>query len=96
VEVILINVVGFIGSSLSFILWIPQAKLTWNNRHSPEKLAGVSKGTQYVVLANATTWGIYAALTQAWWVGAPGLINFPLALGTLLLIRRSRKVIENS
>ncbi len=82
---------GFIGSSLSFILWLPQAKLTWQNRHSAEKLAGISTGTQYVVLANATTWGIYAILTEAWWVGAPGLINFPLALGTILLVRKAQQ-----
>ena len=92
---ILIHFIGFIGSSLSFILWIPQARLTWKNRKNPEKLSAVSVGTQWVVVANAITWGIYAVLTGAWWAGAPGVINLPLAVGTIFLISKARKISVN-
>lgn len=70
---------------------IPQARLTWLNRGNPEKLEAISLGTQYAVVCNALLWGIYAVLTEAWWAGAPGIINLPLALGTIYLVKKASK-----
>lgn len=87
----LINILGFLASVISFALWIPQAKITWENRNIPEKLAGISKGTQMLVIANATIWALYSILTEAYWTGAPGIVNLPLAVATLVLIRRAER-----
>lgn len=75
---------------ISFVLWLPQARLIWKNRKNAEALQGVSRGTQLLVLVNATGWGLYAYLTEAFWVGAPGLINGPLAVYTLIILQRAR------
>lgn len=83
------NAVGAIASMVSFVLWLPQARTTYLHRHDPVALSGLSRGTFLLVLANASLWGLYAALTDAFWVGAPGLINGPLAAWTLWLIHRA-------
>lgn len=56
------NLLGLTASTISFIVWLPQARATWQRRNSPTELAGISLGTQLLVLANAATWGIYAAV----------------------------------
>lgn len=86
------DVIGFVSSVISFVLFLPQAKRTWEVRHDPKSLRGVSSGTQWLILCNATLWGVYAVLTGAFWVGAPGLVNAPLAIATLLLIGRAKRM----
>lgn len=90
----LVNTIGFLASCLSFILWMPQALIVWRARTNPIVLSGVSKATQFFVLANASLWGFYAVLTASFWVGAPGLINAPLALMTLVLLFRAKKQLQ--
>ena len=85
------NLIGAIASVISFVLWLPQARTTYLHRHDPSALSGLSRGTFMLVLANALLWGLYAVLTKALWVGAPGLINGPLALWTLWLIHRANR-----
>lgn len=87
----MLNILGLIASIISFVLFLPQAKLTYKNRNNPQKLSTLSIGTQLLIMANATIWGIYAFLTNAFWVGAPGLVNFPLAFFTIVLILKNRK-----
>ena len=87
---LLTNVVGAAASLISFALWVPQARLTWMNRHDPAALAGVSAMTSWLILVNGVLWLVYAGLTGAFWSGAPGLVNIPLAVSTLVLLRRGR------
>lgn len=86
----IIEAIGFLASAISFTIFLPQALRTWRVRNDPIALAGISTGTQLLILANATLWGVYAVLTGAFWVGAPGLLNAPLAAFTIFLIYRSR------
>lgn len=86
---------GFLASLIAFILFLPQARRTWQVRSDAHALAGVSTGTQWLLLANAVLWGGYAVLAEAFWVGAPGLVNAPLAIATLLLISRGRTQARN-
>ena len=82
------NLLGFAAAVVSFVLWLPQALTVWRNRRNPARLAGVSQGTLALILVNAALWGGYALATGAFWAGAPGLVNFPLTLFTLMLVRR--------
>ncbi|WP_421732711.1 hypothetical protein [Cellulomonas sp.] len=85
-----VELVGFVASVLSLVLWWPQAVRVWRLRHDGSGLGGVSIPTQVLLLANAALWAVYAVLTGSFWVGAPGLVNAPLALSTIVLVRRSR------
>lgn len=90
-ETLIIEATGFLASVIAFALFLPQARRTWQVRHDPHALAGISAGTQWLLLTNAVLWGLYAALSGAFWVGAPGLVNGPLAVATLLLIFRAKR-----
>lgn len=82
--------VGACGTVLSFTLFLPQARRTWRNRYRADRLEGISVVGQFVILANAAVWGLYAGLADAFWTGAPGLINAPLAICTVILLVRAR------
>lgn len=84
------ELVGLIASLVSFVLWWPQAALVWRCRRRGEQLTGVSTSSQLLLLMNAGLWGAYAVVTGSLWVGAPGLINGPLAITTIVLLRRAR------
>lgn len=79
------NLVGAVASAVSFVLWWPQARKTFLLRKDPEALAGLSRGTFFLLLVNAVAWAVYGAMTGAFWVAAPGLVNGPLALWVLVL-----------
>lgn len=89
-----LNILGAVAAVISFIVWVPQAILVWKNRNSPIKLASISLTTQWLMLTNAIIWGIYAYFANAFWVGAPGLINAPLGVMTLYLVYRVRRGIK--
>ncbi|WP_315096660.1 hypothetical protein [uncultured Cellulomonas sp.] len=86
-----VEVVGFLASLLSLVLWWPQAARVWRYRHDGSRLGGVSLPTQVLLLANAALWAVYALLTGSFWVGAPGLVNAPLAVATIAVLLRSRE-----
>ena len=90
-EPVLVGAVGLMASVTAFVLFLPQALLTWRRRGDVEALRGVALGTQVVLLANAGLWGVYGVLTGAFWVAAPGLLNAPLAVLTIALVLRSRR-----
>lgn len=85
------DLLGPIASVMSFLLFLPQAMKTWQNRNDPHALRGLSIWTQVALLANALLWAGYGLDTRAFWVAAPGLINGPLAIATIFLILRSRR-----
>jgi uncharacterized protein with PQ loop repeat len=91
-----IELVGFIASVMSFVLWWPQAALVWRCRARGEQLTGVSTSSQLLLLINACLWGVYAVGTGSLWVGAPGLVNGPLAIITIVLLRRARQGLQQS
>ncbi|MHA3724225.1 hypothetical protein ACXR2T_10135 [Leucobacter sp. HY1910] len=83
--------IGFIAAVVSFVLFLPQAQRAWQFRRDAQSLRGISVGTQLLVLLNASLWGAYAFITGSFWVGAPGLVNAPLAMAMIVLILRSRR-----
>ena len=87
---LLTEAIGFVASVVSLVLWWPQAARVWRHRHDGGQLGGVSISTQVLLLVNAALWGAYAVATGSFWVGAPGLVNVPLALLTITLLRRAR------
>jgi uncharacterized protein with PQ loop repeat len=86
-----IETLGFAASVVSFVLWWPQAVRVWRCSRRGESLSGVSLSSQALLLVNALLWGAYAIITQSLWVGAPGLINAPLAVLTIVVLHRSRR-----
>lgn len=85
------EMVGAIGSVLSLVLWWPQAVRVWESRRDPSRLSGVSVATQVLLLTSAAIWGVYAVLTGAFWVGAPGLVNGPLAALSIHVLLKARR-----
>ncbi|GAA2727969.1 hypothetical protein [Cellulomonas aerilata] len=85
------EVAGLAGSVVSLVLWWPQALVVWRCRRDPDGLGGVSVSSQVLLLANAVLWGVYALATDSLWVGAPGLVNAPLALVTISILRRAAR-----
>lgn len=83
------DVVGAIASVCSFLLFLPKAVNTWRVHRNPEALRGISKGTQYLILCNATLWFLLGFLEQNVYIALPGVVNLPLAVFTLVLIHRS-------
>ena len=86
-----LEIVGLIASLVSFVLWWPQAALVWRCRRHGEQLRGVSTSSQLLLLVNAGLWGAYAVGTGSLWVGAPGLVNGPLAIATIILLKHARR-----
>lgn len=82
-------IAGLTGSVVSLVLWWPQALVVWHSRGDPDRLRGVSMTSQVLLFLNAVIWGAYAASTQSLWVGAPGLVNAPLALLTIGVLRKA-------
>lgn len=87
-----VDVIGFLAAVISFVLFIPQAQRVWKYRKHPSWLKAVSIWTQLFVLMNASLCGVYAVITGSFWVGAPGLVNAPLAIIVLILVIRARSV----
>ena len=88
---VLVDSLGFTASIVSFVLWWPQAVRVWHCRDSVAHLSGVSISSQLLLLTNAALWGVYAVVTGSLWVGAPGLVNAPLAVVTVVILRRARR-----
>ena len=74
---------------ISVALFIPQFRLVWLQRNHPGALAAVSRGTQWLIIANAVCWFLIAWDTRNVAVGVPGLINLPMAVWVLVLKRRA-------
>lgn len=81
---------GMTASTIAFVMFVPQAFRVWWTRHDAHALVGLSLSTQFLILANATIWGAYAFVLGEFWVGAPGIINAPLAVAVIVLTVRSR------
>ncbi len=91
-----VNLFGFLAAGFSLILWLPQARVVWRQRRNPAALAGISKGTLGLVIANTSCWIPYAYLTGAYWSGVPSLVNLPLAIANLVIVARGRRLSTSS
>lgn len=87
----LVDTLGLLATVVSFVLWWPQAHRVWSARHDPSALAGLSMRTQGLLLAASALWVAYAVATRSPWVGAPSLVNAPVAVGTMLVLARARR-----
>lgn len=89
---LLTQAVGFTASMIELAVWWPQAVKVWRSRRDPVGLAGVSVPTQCILLCATSCWGLYAVLTGSLWVGVPTLVNAPLAVVTITILRRARRL----
>ncbi|GGC07592.1 hypothetical protein [Cellulomonas carbonis] len=91
---LLTEAVGLVASLFSLVVWMPQAARVWRVRHDPVQLSGVSLLTQAMSVGGAVAWTAYAVLIDSFWVGAPSVVNGPLAIATIVVVRRSRRAGE--
>lgn len=81
---------GALAVAVSVVIFIPQAVRIWRLRRDAAALDGVSVTTYAMMVSNAIIWGAYGALLGEFWVAAPGLLNFPLAVSVLWTVARAR------
>lgn len=81
----MIHVLGFLANVTSLVLWIPQARITYQNRHDRNALNGISYGTQVIASLNTILWCIYGLMIQSYWLAMGTVIILPLALWTIWL-----------
>lgn len=87
----LTETIGLLASLTSFLLWLPQGQRVWKHRHDPAQLAGVALSTQYISLAGTALWGVYALLIGSFWLGAPAIVNAPVAIMTIAVVTRGQR-----
>ncbi len=85
------EVIGLMASLTSFLLWIPQGVRVWRHRHRPDELRGIALSTQVISLAGSALWLGYAALIGSFWLGAPVVVNGPVAVMTIAVLVRARR-----
>jgi uncharacterized protein with PQ loop repeat len=76
-DAVIAELLAWCGAVLSCLLCLPQALRTLR---LTERLDGISPGTYWIVLANASVWITWSLLTGELAVGAPALINGPAAV----------------
>lgn len=82
---------GLLASLSGFLLWLPQARRVWRDRHDRERLAGVSLQTQVLALVGNTLWGVYAIGIGSFWLGAPSAVNIPVTIMTITIVLRAQR-----
>jgi uncharacterized protein with PQ loop repeat len=92
IDDLVLNALGFTATGFSLLMWIPQARTTWLNRNDALKLAGVSEATQWLLMIGYLLWGLFGVLSDSLWVAAPSVISIPLALGTIIVVHRGRRL----
>jgi len=80
----MINILGMVANITSSILWLPQAKRTWESRNDKEKLQGISFGTQILVIINTLLWSIYGLMIHSIWLAMGIILILPLAVFTIV------------
>lgn len=90
-NLVVINIIGFLATSTSLIRFMPQAIRTWKIRNNSEALYGLSLSSQWLTFVNSLLWITYGILLGQFWVAAPSVLNAPMAAMIIILIMRSRK-----
>ena len=83
----IIELLAWLGALLSCLLSLPQLV---HALHS-DRLDGVSSTTYWLVLANATVWGIWALFAEQYAAGVPALVNGPAAVLIITRLHRTRQ-----
>lgn len=92
IDAFALNLLGFAATGFSIFMWLPQARTTWKNRNDPARLAGISETSQWLLFAGYLVWGAYGILSESLWVAAPSAVTMPLALATIIMIHRGRRL----
>jgi uncharacterized protein with PQ loop repeat len=87
--------IGMMASLTSFVILLPHAARIWKYRNNPAELRGIAMGSQIIGLAGTFLWGTYAIVTDQVWVGAPHLVNGPITVATIVVLRRARQPVES-
>lgn len=90
----LTETLGLLASLTSFILWVPQGLRVWRARRDPASLTGLAVSTQVISLVGNVLWAAYGVLIGSFWVGAPVVVNVPILLMTIVVLRRARRAAE--
>lgn len=85
---VIVNIIGALANLTSLILWLPQAKITWNNRNNKQALSGISIWTQLIVSINTVMWCIYGVMIDNVWLPIGTIMILPLAVMTIVLKMR--------
>jgi uncharacterized protein with PQ loop repeat len=88
--------IGMMASLTSFLLWLPQGARVWKHRDDVTQLQGIAVSTQVISLAGNVLWGVYAMLIGSFWLGAPAVVNGPIALATILVLRRGARPVPHT
>jgi uncharacterized protein with PQ loop repeat len=83
--------IGMMASLTSFLLWLPQGARVWKHRRDPAQLQGIVLSTQWISVAGNLLWGVYALLIGSFWLGAPALVNGPIAIATIVIVGRGSR-----
>ncbi|WP_129338078.1 hypothetical protein [Cellulomonas endophytica] len=86
-----VEIAGLLASLTGFVGGLPHARNVWRNRHDPVKLSGISVTSQWINLSGQLFWATYALGIGSFWVGAPTVVNGPVALLTIVVMARSRR-----
>lgn len=92
IDTLLLDLLGFAATAFSVCMWIPQARTTWQSRNDAIRLAGISETTQWLMLIGYLLWGLFGVLSESLWVAAPSMVSIPLALVTIVVVRRGRRL----
>ncbi len=85
------EVIGMMASLTSFLIWLPQGVRVWRHRNDPAGLQSIVLSTQVISLTGSALWGTYAVLIDSFWLGAPSLVNGPIAVATLVVCHRAQR-----
>ncbi|NMR21352.1 hypothetical protein [Cellulomonas fimi] len=86
--------IGMMASLTSFLLWLPQGARVWRTRHDLSQLQGIALSTQVISLLGNVLWGVYALAIGSFWLGAPSVVNGPIALATIVIVRRAQRAAD--
>jgi len=86
-----IQVMGVCASIMSLMIWLPQAKRTWQNRNNAKEMSAISIQTQMLLIVNNIMWIVYGThIAGGFWIWAAAIVNIPVAVMTTYLILRSK------
>lgn len=91
---LVINAIGFTATGFSILMWLPQARTTWQSRNNAVRLAGISETTQWLLVGGYLLWSAFGLLSGSLWVAAPSVVALPVAMATIVLIHRGRRLPE--
>ena len=86
-----VAVLGYAAAALSCFMVLPQAVVTFRQRHDLHALAGVSLASMLGIAVNSSMWVVWAIAAKAYPAGIPALVNGPAAVFIAFLILRARR-----